>query len=155
MDMSYATPLCLGLALGIGEQRVVAIEGDGSMLMGLGVLTTIARYQPWNLVLVVLDNESYSTIESPGHPAEGTATATGLDIATVARACGIEGAVTVRTESEADEALARAMSEPGPWVIVAKAPHVPPKGDPRAVSPPDLFDNSLEFAEAVRSRLPG
>lgn len=153
MDMSYAAPLCLGLALASGEQKIVAIEGDGSLLMGLNVLTTIGRYQPRNLVLIVLDNGCYSSIESREYPVVESAVGVCVDVEAAARACGIQGAVTVSTEQQADAALQRAMAEPGPWVIVAKVPHVPPQGDPRAVSTPDLFENSLDFAEAVRRLL--
>jgi hypothetical protein len=149
MDMSYAAPLCLGLALASGDQKVVALEGDGSMLMGLNVLTTIGRYQPRNLVLVVLDNGCYSSIESSEHPAVESALAVSVNVEEAARACGIQNAIRVSAEPEADAVLERAMREPGPWVVVATLPHVPPIGDPRAVSTPDLFENSMDFAEAV------
>ena len=49
MDMPYATPMALGMALGWPERRVISIEGDGSLLAGPGVLSTVARYQPQNL----------------------------------------------------------------------------------------------------------
>ncbi|HZU06893.1 MAG TPA: thiamine pyrophosphate-dependent enzyme [Chloroflexota bacterium] len=152
MEMAYATPLCLGLALAKEDSRAIAIEGDGSILAGLGVLTTIGRYQPPNLTLIILDNGLYSTIESRAHPAIESATAAGTDLADVARACGIQRVVTVWTVAEADEALQRAVREPGPWVIVAKVPHIPPESDPRAATPPDLFENSLSFARAVYAR---
>ena len=57
MEMPYATPMCLGLAMARPNQRFVALEGDGSLIMALGVLTTIARYRPSNLTVIVLDNE--------------------------------------------------------------------------------------------------
>ena len=98
MDMPYASPMCLGLALSCSEQRVVAIEGDGSMLMALGVFTTVARYQPANLGIIVFDNGHYVTTGDGQVP---TATSAGTDLAAIARAAGIA-------------------AEPGPWVIVAK-----------------------------------
>jgi sulfopyruvate decarboxylase subunit beta len=149
MEMAYAAPLCVGLALANETSRVVAIEGDGSILAGLGVLTTIGRYHPSNLTLLVLDNGLYSTIESQIHPAIETATAVGTDLAGIARACGIHRVATVWTVAEADEVLRRAACEPGPWVVVAKVPHAPYESDPRAITPPDLFENSLRFAQAV------
>ena len=48
MEMPYATPMCLGLAMARRTQRIVALEGDGSLISALGVLTTIARYRPRN-----------------------------------------------------------------------------------------------------------
>jgi thiamine pyrophosphate-dependent acetolactate synthase large subunit-like protein len=50
MDMPYSTPICLGLALALKDRRIVAVEGDGSMLAGAAVLSTIARYKPPNLL---------------------------------------------------------------------------------------------------------
>src|SRR5579872_6817713 len=61
MDMPYASPMCLGLALACPNERVVAIEGDGSMLMALGTLSTAGRYQPANLTVIVFDNRTYLT----------------------------------------------------------------------------------------------
>ncbi|MFI5267342.1 MAG: thiamine pyrophosphate-dependent enzyme [Chloroflexota bacterium] len=114
MDMPYASPMCLGLALACPDQRVVAIEGDGSMLMALGVFTTVARYQPANLGIIVFDNGRYVTTGDGQVP---TATTTGTDLAAIARAAGIARATCVR-DLEAFEA---AISGPeGPWVTVAK-----------------------------------
>src|SRR5882724_4124706 len=81
MEMPYATPMCLGLAMARPNQRFVALEGDGSLIMALGVLTTIARYRPSNLTVIVLDNESFSTFGA----GMTSATATGLDLAAVSR----------------------------------------------------------------------
>ena len=61
MDMGYATAICLGLALAVPAERVVALEGDGSALAGLGVLSTIGRYAPPNLVVVVFHNGVYAS----------------------------------------------------------------------------------------------
>src|SRR3954469_20694434 len=61
MEMPYATPMCLGLAMARPQQRFVALEGDGSLISALGILTTVARYKPENLAIIVVDNESYST----------------------------------------------------------------------------------------------
>src|SRR5581483_95642 len=68
MDMGYAVPLCLGLALANPSRRVVAIEGDGSMLMGLSALTTVARYAAENLTIIVFDNGCYLTTGSGSVP---------------------------------------------------------------------------------------
>jgi thiamine pyrophosphate-dependent acetolactate synthase large subunit-like protein len=113
MDMPYASPMCLGLALACPDQRVVAIEGDGSMLMALGVFTTVARYQPANLGIIVFDNGHYVTTGDGQVP---TATTTGTDLAGMARAAGIARATTV-DELGAFEA---SLFGPGPWVTVAK-----------------------------------
>ena len=74
MDMPYTTPMALGMALGWPERKVISIEGDGSLLAGPGVLSTVARYQPKNLLIFVFDNGAYLTTGSGKAP---TATAFG------------------------------------------------------------------------------
>ena len=64
MDMPYTTPMALGIALGWPERKVISIEGDGSLLAGPGVLSTVARYQPKNLLMFVFDNGAYLTTGS-------------------------------------------------------------------------------------------
>jgi len=81
MDMGYATAICLGLALAVPGERVVALEGDGSMLANLGVLSTIGRYAPANLVVVVLHNGVYGSC-GDGRVETGAAT---TDLVGVAR----------------------------------------------------------------------
>ncbi len=153
MDMAYAAPLCLGLALADPTRRAVAIEGDGSMLAALGVLTTIGRYRPPNLLVLVLDNQTYGSIWDSANPAIASASAETTDIAAVARACGLEHSETVHTVEEAEEALSRAARGPGPWVVVAKTLE---RSDVRDritdYDVPDVFENSLAFARAVRTR---
>ena len=87
--MGLASSLGLGIALAQPERRVVVIDGDGSVLMNLGGLTTLARYAPPNLTHIVFDNESLLSVG--GFP---TATSTGSDIAAMARGAGIEDATT-------------------------------------------------------------
>src|ERR671931_2088131 len=89
--MGLASSMGLGIALSRPERQVVVFDGDGSLLMNLGGLTTLARYRPKNLTHVVFDNESLLSVG--GFP---TATSTGSDLAAVARASGIEDAVTVK-----------------------------------------------------------
>src|SRR5436305_89702 len=89
--MGLASSTGLGLALCLPNRRVVVFDGDGSVLMNLGGLTTLGRYRPANLVHVIFDNESLLSVG--GFP---TATAAGTDLEGVARAAGIPRAVTVR-----------------------------------------------------------
>ena len=117
MDMPYATPMALGMALGWPERKVMAIEGDGSLLAGPGVLTTVARYQPENLLIFVFDNGAYLTTGSGKAP---TATAFGTDIEQLGRAAGMKNTATVHDIDSAKNAIQRAIREPGPWLIVAK-----------------------------------
>src|ERR1700736_545155 len=82
--MGLASSMGLGIALARPELPVVVLDGDGSILMNLGSLTTMARYHPHNLVHVVFDNESLLSVG--GFP---TATSTGTDIAGMAAAAGV------------------------------------------------------------------
>lgn len=117
MEMSYVTATALGVALGKPSLKVVAVEGDGSMLMGQVALTSVARYRPANLVILVFDNGAYLTT---GSGRSTTATTTGTDIEAIGRGAGIARTATVRELGEAQAALKRAFREPGPWLIVAK-----------------------------------
>ena len=90
--MGLASSMGLGIALARPELQVVVFDGDGSMLMNLGGLTTLARYRPRNLVHVVFDNESLLSVG--GFP---TATSTGSDLAGIAAAAGVPRTATVRT----------------------------------------------------------
>ena len=83
-SMGLAVPIALGLAIARPELRVVAIEGDGSLLMQLGALATVAERAPANLLIVVMDNGAYQI--TGGQP---TATAAHADLVAVARGCGI------------------------------------------------------------------
>jgi sulfopyruvate decarboxylase subunit beta len=119
MDLGYSAAVCLGVALATPDRRVVAIEGDGSAIAGLGVFTTIARYRPPNLAVIVLDNGMYG---STGQGWVASATSSGTDLATVARACGVDAGHVVGDigPETLDGAVAAALTEPGPWVLVVK-----------------------------------
>lgn len=146
MDMPYAAPMALGAALGWPSRKVVAVEGDGSLLAGPGVLTTIARYRPGNLIVLVFDNGAYLTTGSGRAP---TATATGADLELMGRAAGLERTCTVETLEAARAALDRAFQEPGPWLIVAKVDRQD-RAQRRAASlPVDVFEAGLRFRRAA------
>lgn len=91
--MGGAAMIGLGLALAQPDRRVVVITGDGEMLMGLGSLGTIALQAPRNLAVVVFDNGRYG--ETGGQESH---TARAVDLASVARACGISSVFDVSEE---------------------------------------------------------
>ncbi len=146
MDMPYATPMALGLALAWPEKKVVSMEGDGSLLAGTGVLTTIARYQPRNLTVIVLDNESYLTTGSGRAP---TATASGTDIEQLARGAGMAHTATLTEMVEAGEVTQRAFQEPGPWLLVAKVDKTDQHQIDRSQLPVDVFESAMRFRRAA------
>jgi sulfopyruvate decarboxylase subunit beta len=151
MDMSYATPIALGIALHWPDRPVVAVAGDGDILCGPGVLTTIARYHPPRLIVLVLDNGAYLTTGTGLAP---TATATGTDIELLGRAAGIERTCTLREVEPMQAALERAFAEPGPWLIVAKID----KTDRARIGawpplPVDVFESCLRFRRAALAQI--
>src|SRR5499427_7582966 len=113
--MGLASSMGLGIALSRPDRQVIVLDGDGSVLMNLGGLTTLARYRPKNLVHVVFDNESLLSVG--GFP---TATSTGSDITAMAAAAGIPRAVTVRTVGEFVAAFDDAIGRNDLATIVAK-----------------------------------
>jgi sulfopyruvate decarboxylase subunit beta len=135
--MGLASSMGLGVALTRPELSVVVFDGDGSILMNLGGLTTLARYRPRNLVHVVFDNESLLSVG--GFP---TATSTGSDIAAMAAAAGIPRTATVRTVEEFVAAFDEAIAARELTTIVAK---VDAKGPAGFVTDLALLENRFEF----------
>jgi thiamine pyrophosphate-dependent acetolactate synthase large subunit-like protein len=129
-SMGLASSIGLGLALAHPRRRVMVLDGDGSLLLNLGSLATIATAGPPNLVVIVWDNEEYGT--TGGQP---TATAEGADLARAADALGIPETMTVREPEVFDAAIERALRAPGPWVIVAKVGESGPASKPPLDAP--------------------
>jgi len=112
-SMGLASSIGLGVSMEI-DNTVIAIDGDGSVLMNLGTLSTIALEDCKNYILFIVDNGSYgSTGDQPTHTAKGTS------LAAIAKAAGIASSVEVQGVDAADK-LAECMKTPGPHVIVAK-----------------------------------
>ena len=140
--MGLASSLGLGIALSRPELRVIVIDGDGSLLMNLGGLTTLARYRPRNLIHVVFDNESLLSVG--GFP---TATATGSDLAEIAKAAGVPRTATVRTIEEFTTAFAAAAGAGDLTTLVAKVEAVGPKA---FVTDLSLLENRYEFQRHLK-----
>jgi sulfopyruvate decarboxylase subunit beta len=143
--MGLAPSIGLGLALCVPEEKVVVFDGDGSVLMNLGGLSTTARYCPRNLVHIIFDNESLLSVG--GFP---TATSTGTDLAGIARAAGFQKALMVRTLDEFRSAAEAAIDGDELVCIVAKVEAKAPASFHMDLA---LLENRFEFARAVRSRV--
>ena len=141
--MGLASSTALGLALSLPDQKVVAFDGDGSLLMNLGSLSTMARYRPGNLVHVVFDNESLLSVG--GFP---TATSTGTDLEGIASAAGIPTALTVRTVEDFKTAVKHALDGTHLTTIVAK---VEAKGPTAYVIDLSLVENHFQFRRYIQS----
>jgi sulfopyruvate decarboxylase subunit beta len=135
--MGLASSMGLGIALARPDRQVVVLDGDGSVLMNLGGLTTLARYRPRNLVHVVFDNESLLSVG--GFP---TATSTGSDLAEIARAAGVPRTATARTLDDFMRAFEAALAATDLTTIVAK---VDATGPSKYVTDLSLLENRFEF----------
>lgn len=140
--MGLASSVGLGIALAQPERRVVVIDGDGSVLMNLGGLTTLARYAPGNLTHIVFDNESLLSVG--GFP---TATSTGSDLAAIARGAGIRNAETYTAPDDFTAAARSALASDGLHCLVAKVEAVGPAGFHMDL---ELLENRFEFARSLR-----
>jgi thiamine pyrophosphate-dependent acetolactate synthase large subunit-like protein len=114
-SMGLACPIALGLALAQPDRGVIALEGDGSILMSLGCLTTIGKVAPRNLTIIIWDNGIYqATGKQP------TATAGSTDIVAVAKSVGIPNSQWVRDIDHFDQLLTRRFGDDGPLFMAAK-----------------------------------
>ena len=113
--MGLAVSTALGIALAQPDRRVLAITGDGEMMMGIGSLGVVADQAPQNLAILVLDNERFSeTGRQKG------LTGNRVDLCAVAKGFGIRETMFVTEDGQKDE-LARFLFEaPGPILAVAK-----------------------------------
>jgi sulfopyruvate decarboxylase subunit beta len=141
--MGLASSMGLGLALCLPEQQVIVIDGDGSLLMNLGSLSTMARYRPKKLVHVVFDNESLLSVG--GFP---TATSTGTDLEGIALASGIPRVATVRSVESLKAAVTDAVRGSELTTIIAK---VEATGPAAYVTDLSLLENRFQFRRHVQS----
>lgn len=150
--MGLASSMGLGLALSCPHEAVVVLDGDGSLLMNLGGLTTFARYRPPNLTHVVFDNESLLSVG--GFP---TATSTGSDLAGVARAAGVPRVEEAATPDELAQHLRTALAGSELTTIVAKveAHYAPPPATTGFVTELGLLENRFQFQRALAARRRG
>jgi thiamine pyrophosphate-dependent acetolactate synthase large subunit-like protein len=117
--MGQGPALGLGLALAQSRHGVVVVTGDGSLLMNLGCLVTLAN-NPADLFLLLIDNGVYEV--TGGQPTPGAGR---TDFAGLARAAGIRRVYSCETVQEWRGAVAEALSGRGPvliWLRVAARP---------------------------------
>ena len=141
--MGLASSMGLGIAVAMPRHKVVVIDGDGSLLMNLGTLSTMARYSPGNLVHIVFDNASLLSVG--GFP---TATATGTDLAGVARACAVPKVAEAHTPDQLKSAVADALAGGKLTTVVAKVEAVGPKSFHMDLP---LLENRFQFKRALEA----
>jgi thiamine pyrophosphate-dependent acetolactate synthase large subunit-like protein len=105
-------PIALGVAIAQPARKVFALEGDGSVLMQLGSLSTVAARRQKNLCIVIMDNGAYQITGG-----QKTMTEQGADIVGIARASGLAQSAWAVDEDASVELAGRALTEDGPWLI--------------------------------------
>jgi thiamine pyrophosphate-dependent acetolactate synthase large subunit-like protein len=141
--LGLCSSIALGMALGLPRRRVAALDGDGSLLMNLCSLPTIARMAPKNLIHIVFDNEVYEASGS-----KQTATAAGTDLVGIAVAAGIQRALWAQSLADFAGAAKQALAGDGPWFIGVKVStertEVPPY-------PIDEVENKYRFIRHIET----
>lgn len=122
-SMGLAFPIALGVALAQPKRRVVALEGDGSLLMQLGCLSTIAALAPKNLTMILMDNGIYQITGGQATPA-----AAASDLVAIARGCGISESAWASDEEDFERLVQVALSATTPTLIAARIDSEPGVG---------------------------
>jgi sulfopyruvate decarboxylase subunit beta len=143
--MGLASSIGLGLALHLPNERIVVLDGDGSVLMNLGTLATMARYRPANLVHIIFDNGSLlSTGGFDSHTTSGI-----TDLAAIARGAGLERVARVDSVIDFGDAVIDAFNSDALSVIVAKVAAIGPNHYGMDLHLPE---NAFRFKRLVAER---
>ncbi len=140
--MGLASSMGLGLALSLPGQQITVLDGDASLLMNLGTLSTLGRYRPPNLIHLVFDNESLLSVG--GFP---SATGSGTDLAGVAEKAGVEHVAKADTIEALEGEFATASERNALSVITSKVAAVGPASFAMDIG---LLENRFEFARHLR-----
>ena len=141
--MGLASSMGLGIALSMPQHKVIVLDGDGSLLMNLGTLSTMARYKPGNLLHIVFDNESLLSVG--GFP---TATATGTDLAGIARASGVPSVTQANTPESLSKSVRDALASNTLTTIISKVEAIGPKTFHMDLP---LLENRFQFKRALEA----
>jgi len=144
-SMGLAFPIALGVALAQPKRRVFALEGDGSLLMQLGCLSTIATLAPNNLTMVVMDNGIYQITGAQPTPAAGH-----TDLVAIALASGIANSSWAADEDDFERLIAQSSTAPGPTLIGVRIDDKPGTGATRR----DPVQIRERFMHGLRVRQP-
>jgi thiamine pyrophosphate-dependent acetolactate synthase large subunit-like protein len=125
-SMGLAFPIALGVALAQPDRRTFALEGDGSLLMQLGALSTIATLKPKNLIMIVMDNGIYQITGAQPTPAAGIA-----DIVAIATGSGLANSAWAADEEDFERLVDEAMSASEPSLIAIRIDDKPGVGTTR------------------------
>jgi phosphonopyruvate decarboxylase len=141
--LGHCSAVAAGVALAHPSRRVVALDGDGAVLMHMGVLSTIGYAAPRNFLHIVLDNEGYVSTGKQ----ESTSVTSSLEA--VAMACGYRAVSRCVTRAELDDAVARSLSTEGPHFLLCKVNQSHSNALPRVTSRHTPEENKQAFQIAL------
>ena len=111
----------LGLALARPERKIIVLDGDGSLLMNLGTLVTIAGAAPKNLIHLVFQNKTYEA--NGGHPIPNAKV---VDFPGIARSSGIANASAISELADFEQRLPAILKQDGPTLVALHIEQGPP-----------------------------
>jgi thiamine pyrophosphate-dependent acetolactate synthase large subunit-like protein len=139
-SMGLSTPIALGVAMAQPARKVFALDGDGSILMQLGALATVAATAPTNLAIIIWDNGIYQITGS-----QPTMTSAGTDLVAMAKGAGIAKSFWAFDEARFESLIAQTLVEDGPWFIVVRTDGEKPAG----VTERDPVKIRLNFMQGI------
>jgi sulfopyruvate decarboxylase subunit beta len=140
-SMGQAPPFALGLALARPERRVIVLNGDGSTLMCLGTLVTIAQSPPDNFTMVIVDNGTYEVTGNQPIPGAGL-----VNFELLARGAGLVHVHTIEDDADFDARLPLHLKGPGPAIFIWKVKTAcEPVPTPRAY----IRERALQLRQAL------
>jgi thiamine pyrophosphate-dependent acetolactate synthase large subunit-like protein len=125
-SMGLAFPIALGVALAQPKRRIFALEGDGSLLMQMGCLSTIATLKPKNLTMIVMDNGIYQITGAQPTPAAAVA-----DIVAIAQGSGIANSAWAADEEDFERLVDQSLTATVPTLIAVRIDEKPGTGQTR------------------------
>lgn len=140
--MSHATSMGLGLALAQPDRRVIVCNGDGSMLMNLGSLVSIAAADAANMLVIVFDNGAYAVTGAQALPSGSS-----VDHVGFARSAGFRECGEFHSLEELRRALPGWIARRGPSLLVV---HVGPSEGSGPRSPGPTGERARRFMQAIR-----
>jgi thiamine pyrophosphate-dependent acetolactate synthase large subunit-like protein len=145
-SMGLAFPIALGVALAQPNRRVFALEGDGSLLMQLGCLSTIATLKPKNLTMVLMDNGIYQITGAQPTPA-----ASATDLMAVAIGCGLTSSTWAADEDDFERLIDQSLTSSEPMLIGVRIDDKPGTGTTRRdpVQIRERFMNGLSVRDVL------
>jgi thiamine pyrophosphate-dependent acetolactate synthase large subunit-like protein len=148
-SMGLAVPIALGVALAQPQRHVFALEGDGSILMQLGCLATVATLRPRNLTILVMDDGTYQITGGQATPAAG-----GADYVAIARGCGLANSVWAKDETDFERLVEESLAGEGPNLIGLKLDDAKPPTQTER-DPAQIRDRFMRGMGVKKSLLPG